>query len=115
MKRILFALFAVVTMALVIERSTRNRFVVVNHSGKALRTLTIEISGQTYNFEKIESCGETKAFFRISGNEGSFLVRGELDDGSQIGDDCGYVVWEDFGKTFTITIAPDGSTTCISN
>jgi len=115
MKRILFTLLAVVTMAVFIERSTRNQFVVVNKSGKVLRTLTIEISGQSYNFENIKPGGETRAFFRISGNEGSFLVRGELDDGSPIDDACGYVVWEEIGKMFTITIAADGSTDCKSN
>lgn len=116
MKRIIFALLALLTLVFVIERSTRNRFVIENNSGKGIRTIKVEISGRTFNFKNIPSGGGTRAYFRISGNEGSFLVRGELDDGSQIDDlDCGYVVWEDFGKTFTIAIAPDGSATCKSN
>src|SRR5262245_57340318 len=115
MKAHLFALLVLLVLVVVIEQSTRNRFVIEIDSGKAIRTIKVEISGRTFNFEKIPTGGDARAYFRISGNEGSFLVRGELDDGSQVDDVCGYVAWEECGKTFTITIASDGSTNCKSN
>jgi hypothetical protein len=86
----------------------RNRFVIVNESGQAIRWLTVVVCGKSYRFVDIETNGQVSAQFGTPRDESLFKVNGQFADSVEFNDFCGYVVWEDYGQQFRLTIKPDG-------
>jgi hypothetical protein len=86
----------------------KNRFDVINESGQTIHALTVRVSERTIKFGDVYS-GESKSwFFYTPRGETYFEVRGQLEDGTQINDDVGYVVWEDYFLDRVILILPEG-------
>jgi hypothetical protein len=74
----------------------------------AIHALTVKVSGGTIKFGDVISGESESAFFSTPHDESYFEVRGQLEDGTQINEDVGYVVWEEYFLRRVILILPDG-------
>lgn len=110
-RRFLIGLLAVPVVPAVWYAS-RNRVVVANESGQLVRSLTVEVCGQTIPFGDLTPGQVVSSRFGTPANESTFTVNGCLGDGTVIHDDCGYVVWEEYGERFHLTIRPGGEIDC---
>jgi hypothetical protein len=86
----------------------KNRVDVINESGQTIHSLTVKVSGRTIKFGDVISGGSESTFFSTPHHESYFEVRGQLEDGTQINEDVGYVVWEEYFLHRVILILPDG-------
>jgi hypothetical protein len=84
----------------------RNRVVVVNESGQRVHSLVVEVCGKTIRLGDIPPGGSACAAFGTPVDESHFELRGRLEDGTEVNDSGGYVVWEDYGRRFVIVIGP---------
>jgi hypothetical protein len=92
--------------------ASRNRLVITNESGQFVRSLTVEVSDQIIHFGDLPPGRSASASFGTPADESMFAVRGRLEDGTSIDDSCGYVVWEDYARTFHLAIRPGGEVGC---
>lgn len=93
--------------------ATRNRLTVVNSSGQAIHSLTVEVGGEVIAFGDLPEGISASAHFWIEQEE-VFEVCARLADGTEIKDSCGYVVWEEgiFGVEAVIAVQPGGELRC---
>src|SRR5262249_45722849 len=111
-RRNVIAGLALVLFSLLVVGVSRNRGVVVNGSGQTVRSLTVKVCGKTIRLGDIPPGGTASASFGAPEHESSFEVRGQLEDGKIIHEQCGYVVWEDFGSRFCIVIRSADQVEC---
>lgn len=88
--------------------ASRNHFVITNHSGQAIRGLTVAVTDASFQFMNISIGESVAASFGSPFDESVFTIRGQFDDGSEFADSWGYVVWEDRGRHFRMVIEPGG-------
>ena len=106
-RRFLFGL-AALPLGAGVWFASRNQFVITNHSGHAIRGLTVAVSDASFRFMNIPIGESVAASFGSPSVESVFNIRGQFDDGSEFADSCGYVVWEDRGRQFRLVIEPGG-------
>lgn len=108
------AAFALVLLVVLLRVGLRNQFVVANAAGRPIRWMTIEVCDEQFRFENIPPGGVVPGGrFGTPTDESVFEVRGEFADGTPFHEYCGYVVWEDYGRRFRLTVPPDGMVSCL--
>lgn len=84
-----------------------NRLIVRNDSGQAITFLTITVGGETLRFEDIPASVSISSRFHIRSDD-SFVVRGQLADGTKLAENCCYVTHGMYGERAEFIIQPGG-------
>ncbi|MBA4062201.1 MAG: hypothetical protein C0501_00575 [Isosphaera sp.] len=82
-------------------------FTVRNESGQPVEVLTVEVDGRTFRYQDVPAGGEVSEWFWFW-REATLDVRGRYADGTEFGESCGYVVWEDFAPHVDVVVRPGG-------
>jgi hypothetical protein len=87
---------------------TRNELTVVNRSGRTIVSLQVSLPWETLRFEPIAAGASVSRSFRIV-SDASFLIEGELADGTRLRADEGYVTNSQYGEGVRIEVGPGGT------
>ena len=101
------AVVGILIYAGIVWSRLQNRLVVTNQTQQAV-AVEITIGEQTIRFPNIPPGRSAVSRFHIHG-DGSFTFRGQLADGTQHYEQCGYVTNGMYGERAEFIIQPDGT------
>lgn len=87
---------------------TRNVLTVTNRSGLTITSLAVSLPWETLRFEPIAPGESVGRSFRIV-SDASFVIEGELADGTRLRADEGYVTNSQYGEEVRIEVGPGGA------
>lgn len=101
-------LAAVVGVGVAFREHTRNALTVTNLSGLTITSLATSLPWETLRFGPIAPGETVSRSFRIV-SDASFVIEGELADGTRLRADEGYVTNSQYGEAVRIEVAPGGA------
>jgi len=101
-------LAAVVGVGVAFREHTRNALTVTNLSGLTITSLAMSLPWETLRFGPIAPGETVSRSFRIV-SDASFVIEGELADGTRLRADEGYVTNSQYGEAVRIEVAPGGA------
>ena len=110
MRTLLVAVAVVALLAALIAatgRAMRNRIVVENRSGVAVKVITITVGPTAISLGELPPGRTVQATYSIPGDAHS-TVTGRLADGTPLGGNFGYVTGGMYGETARFSIEPGG-------
>ncbi len=87
---------------------TRNALTVTNRSGLTITSLVVSLPWETLRFEPIAAGASVSRSFRIV-SDASFVIEGELADGTRLRANEGYVTNSQYGEEVRIEVGPGGA------
>jgi hypothetical protein len=102
---ILVALFAMMMGGL--KRVIENKIIVLNRSGQDIAWVRVEVCHQAYDFEDISDGRASSSTFRATA-ESEFRMTGQLEDGTNLSYNDGYVTNSQHGLWATFIIEDGG-------
>ncbi|MDM7953224.1 MAG: hypothetical protein QUV07_08430 [Cyanobium sp. CZS 25K] len=87
---------------------TRNALTVINRSGRTIVSLQVSLPWETLRFEPIAAGTAVSRSFRIV-SDASFVIEGELADGTRLRTAEGYVTNGQYGEEVRIEVGPGGT------
>jgi len=97
-----------VAVGVAFREHTRNTLTVTNRSGRTITSLEVSLPWETLRFEPIAPGESVSRSFRIV-SDASFVIEGELADGTRLGATEGYVTNSQYGEAVRIEVGPGGA------
>jgi hypothetical protein len=101
-------LAAAIGTGVAFREHTRNVLTVVNRSGRTIRSLQVSLPWETLRFGPIAPGETVSRSFRIV-SDASFVIEGELADGTGLRAEEGYVTNSQYGEGVRIEVGPGGT------
>lgn len=101
-------LAAAIGIGVAFREHTRNVLTVTNRSGLTITSLAVSLPWETLRFEPIAPGESVGRSFRIV-SDASFVIEGELADGTRLRADEGYVTNSQYGEEVRIEVGPGGA------
>lgn len=86
------------------------QFTITNGTDRPIPYLTVEVHDRWFEFRDIPPGGSVRGWFRVN-HEATLMVCGHFADGTEFGEPCGYVVWEDPAPHVAVVVRDDGPRT----
>ncbi len=83
------------------------RFTITNGTDQPIALLVVEVHDERFEFRDIPPGGSVRGRFRV-GHEATLMVSGHFANGTEFGEHCGYVVWEDPAPHVVVVVTKDG-------
>lgn len=101
-------LAAAIGIGVAFHEHTRNALTVTNRSSLTITSLRVSLPWETLRFEPIAPGESVSRSFRIV-SDASFVIEGELADGTRLRADEGYVTNSQYGEDVRIEVGPGGA------
>lgn len=101
------AVLAAIGAGVAFREHTRNELTVTNRSGRTITSLQVSLPWQTLRFEPIADGESVSRSFRIQ-SDAHFAIEGEMDDGTHLRADEGYITNGQYGEGVRIEVGPGG-------
>lgn len=112
MRRFRFVSILVLSAAVGGWTITYNQFHITNDTGQEVFDLAVDVNGRVKHLGLLRPGGDVTGRIGRVADEATLHMTGRLADGTVIDEYCGYVVWEDVGRTVSAALLPDGSVRC---
>lgn len=105
---VISSLIVSAVVVLMVVRHWGHQIIVENRAGQRIERLTVTVCGQPIRFQQIPPDEEVSSVFAIT-TDGSFAVRGQLADGTEISSHHGYVTSGMSNQSVYFRVLADGS------